>query len=155
MKKYLLFSAFAMGVIFIASFASLSFAQSSANLSEFFSDRDTFVFVQTLLENSDGNVVTYLTSDKFTDLNKAALQKLLDKEVSDKDPIIEINGEKFQVIKRKLTITYDKENVIASTILADSTEGVLTTVARFAHDGYPIVEGDKVHSIWTFLRPVE
>ncbi len=111
--------------------------------------------MQTLLENSDGQVVTYLTSDKFTDLNKAALEKLLDKEVSDKDPIIEINGEKFQVIKRKITITYDKDNVIASTILADSTEGVLTTVARFAHDGYPIVEGDKVHSIWTFLRPVE
>jgi len=155
MKKYLLFSTLAMGVIFIASFASLSFAQSSANLPEFFSERDTFVFVQTLLENADGQVVTYLTSDKFTDLNKDAMQKLLEKEVSDKDPIIEINGEKFQVIKRKLTITYDKENVIASTILADSTEGVLTTVARFAHDGYPIVEGDKVHSIWTFLRPVE
>ncbi len=155
MKKYLLFSALVMGIIFTASFTSLSFAQSSSNLPEFFSERDTFVFVQTLLENSDGKVVTYLTSDKFTDLNKAALQKLLDKEASDKDPIIEINGEKFQVIKRKLTITYDKENVIASTILADSTEGVLTTVARFAHDGYPIVEGDKVHSIWTFLRPVE
>ncbi len=155
MKKYLLFSALVMGIIFIASFASLSFAQSSANLPEIFSERDTFVFVQTLLENSDGQVVTYLTSDKFTDLNKDALQKLLDKEVSEKDPIIEINGEKFQVIKRKLTITYDKENVIASTILADSTEGVLTTVARFAHDGYPIVEGDKVHSIWTFLRPVD
>ena len=155
MKKYLLFSAFAMGIIFIASFTSLSFAQSPSNLPEFFSERDTFVFVQTLLENSDGQVVTYLTSDKFTDLNKDALQKLLDKEVSEKDPIIEINGEKFQVIKRKLTITYDKENVIASTILADSTEGKLTTVARFAHDGYPIVSGDKVHSIWTFLRPVE
>jgi len=155
MKKYLLFSALVMSIILIASFTSLSYAQSSANLPEFFSERDTFVFVQTLLENSDGQVVTYLTSDKFTDLNKDALQKLLDKEVSEKDPIIEINGEKFQVIKRKLTITYDKENVIASTILADSTEGVLTTVARFAHDGYPIVEGDKVHSIWTFLRPVE
>ena len=155
MKKYLLFSALVMGIIFIVSLTSLSFAQSPSNLPEIFSERDTFVFVQTLLENSDGQVVTYLTSDKFTDLNKVALQKLLDKEVSDKDPIIEINGEKFQVIKRKLTITYDKENVIASTILADSTEGVLTTVARFAHDGYPIVEGDKVHSIWTFLRPVE
>jgi len=155
MKKYLLFSTLAMGVIFIASFASLSFAQSSANLPEFFSERDTFVFVQTLLENADGQVVTYLTSDKFTDLNIVALEKLLDKEVSEKDPIIKINGEKFQVIKRKLTITYDKENVIASTILADSHEGALTTVARFAHDGYPIVEGDNVHSIWTFLRPVE
>jgi len=155
MKKYLLLSALAMGIIFIASFTSFSFAQSSANLPDSFSEKETFVFVQTLLENSDGQVVTYLTSDKFTDLNTAALQKLLDKEVSEKDPIIEINGEIFQVIKRKLSITYDKENVIASTILADSTEGALTTVARFAHDGYPIVEGDKVHSIWTFLRPVE
>ncbi len=92
MKKYLLFSAFAMGVIFIASFASLSFAQPSASLPEFFSERDTFVFVQTLLENSDGQVVMYLTSDKFTDLNSDALQKLLDKEASEKDPIIDING---------------------------------------------------------------
>ncbi len=132
MKKYLLFSVLVMGIIFTASFTSLSFAQSSSNLPEFFSERDTFVFVQTLLENSDGQVVTYLTSDKFTDLNKDALQKLLEKEVSEKDPIIEINGEKFQVIKRKLSITYDKENVIASTILADSHEGALTTVARFA-----------------------
>ena len=76
-------------------------------------------------------------------------------EVSENDPIITINGKKFQVIKRKLTITYDKENVIASTILASTEDGSLRTVARFAHDGYPIVEGDKVHSIWTFLRPVE
>jgi len=119
------------------------------------SESETFVFVQTLLENSDGQVVTYLTSDKFTDLNTAALEKLLDKEVSENDPTIEINGEKFQVIKRKLSITYDKENVIASTILADSDEGALTTVARFAHDGYPIKSDDKVHSIWTFLRPVD
>jgi len=155
MKKYLLFSVLVMGVIFVASFSSYSYAQSAPAKTDLVSESETFVFVQTLLENADGQVVTYLTSDKFTDLNKDALQKLLDKEASEKDPIIDINGQKFQIIKRKLTITYDKENVIASTILADSTEGVLTTVARFAHDGYPIVEGDKVHSIWTFLRPVE
>ena len=101
------------------------------------------------------NVITYLTSDKFTDLNMIALKELLDKEVTEKDPIMDINGQKFQVMKRKLTITYDKENVIASTILADSHDGTLTTVARFAHDGYPIVSGDKVHSIWTFLIPLE
>jgi len=141
------------GVMFFFMFSVI---QSDAQLPQSdISGQGTFVFVQTLLENSNGQVVTYLTSDKFTDLNTISLQKLLDKEVSDKDPIIEINGEKFQVIKRKLSITYDKENVIASTILADSHEGTFTTVARFAHDGYPIIEGDKVHSIWTFLRPVE
>ena len=141
-------------ITLISSVASISYAQSVSNSPAFLTEFGTFIFVQTLLENSDGQIVTYLTSDKFTDLNTDALQKLLDKEASEKDPIIDINGQKFQVIKRKLTITYDKENVIASTILADSNEGSLTTVARFAHDGYPIVEGDKVHSIWTFLRPV-
>ncbi len=155
MKKYFTLLLISTVLILIVSFTSYSFGQYSPAQTELVSETETFVFVQTLLENSNGQVVTYLTSDKFTDLNTVALQKLLDKEVSDKDPIIEINGEKFQVIKRKLSITYDKENVIASTILADSHEGTLTTVARFAHDGYPIVSGGKVHSIWTFLRPLE
>jgi len=155
MKKLLQLFLSLAAIILVVSFTNYSYAQTTSVQTTLFSESDTFVFVQTLLENSDGQVVTYLTSDKFTDLNTVALQKLLDKEVSENDPIIEINGEKFQVIKRKLSITYDKENVIASTILADSDDNKLTTVARFAHDGYPIVEGDKVHSIWTFLRPVE
>ncbi len=155
MKKYFALLPAVTAIILIASFTSYSFAQSSPAQTDLVSESETFVFVQTLLENSNGQVVTYLTSDKFTDLDTDELEKLLDNEVSEKDPIITINGEKFQVIKRKLTITYDKENVIASTILASTEDGSLTTVARFAHDGYPIVSGDKVHSIWTFLRPVE
>lgn len=138
-----------LGVISIGS----SFAQSAEN--PLVSGSDTFVFVQTFLENSDGQFITYLTSDKFTDLDYDALEKLLQTEASEDDPIVTINGKEFQVIKRKLTITYDKENVIASTILASSSEGGLTTVARFAHDGYPIIPGDRVHSIWTFVKPVE
>ena len=157
MKKslQLVFLAIPIVIILIGSFTSYSHAQSSFPPTELLSGLYTFIFVQTLLENSNGQVVTYLTSDKFTDLDADALEELLDTEVSENDPIININGQKFQVIKRKLTITYDKENVIASTILAHSVDGTLTTVARFAHDGYPIVSGDKVHSIWTFLRPLE
>jgi len=155
MKKYFTLLAISIVIILIGSFTSYSHAQSSFPPTELLSGLYTFIFVQTLLENSDGQVVTYLTSDKFTDLDADALEELLDTEVSENDPIININGQKFQVIKRKLTITYDKENVIASTILAHSVDGTLTTVARFAHDGYPIVSGDKVHSIWTFLRPLE
>jgi len=150
MKKYFTLLAIPIVIILIGSFTSYSHAQSSFSPSERLFGLYTFIFVQTLLENSDGQVVTYLTSDKFTDLNSDVLEKL-----PENDPIININGQKFQVIKRKLTITYDKENVIASTILAHSVDGTLTTVARFAHDGYPIVSGDKVHSIWTFLRPLE
>jgi len=131
-----------------------SYAQTTDANTQISFEYGTFIFVQTFLENSNGQVIAYLTSDKFTDLDSPELDKLLDSEVSASDPIITINDQKFQLIKRKLVITYDKENVIASTILARTSEDTLNLVARFAHDGYPIVSGDKVHSIWTFLRPI-
>jgi len=53
MKKYLLFSALVMGIIFIASLTSYSYAQSSPAQTDLVSKSETFVFVQTLLENSD------------------------------------------------------------------------------------------------------
>jgi len=155
MKKYFALLPVATAIILIASFTSYSYAQSSPAQTDLVYESDTFVFVQTLLENSNGQVVTYLTSDKFTDLDTDELEKLLDNEVSENDPIVTINGKEFQIIKRKLTITYDNENVIASTILASTNDGELTTVARFAHDGYPIIPDDKVHSIWTFVKPLE
>jgi len=142
---------FLVGIIF--SLTNSSYGQSEDE-NNFLSKTETFIFVQTFVENSDGELVTYLTSDKFSDLYLRELDILLESEVSEKDPIISIEGQKYQVIKRKQTISHDRENVIASTMLADSQNGALKTVARFAHDGYPIIPGDKVQSVWTFLKPV-
>jgi len=141
--------------ISLFSFSGDSYSQPSESNTNFLAEQGVFIFVQTYLQNSDGNFVTYLTSDKFTYLDDDALEHLLKTEVSENDPIIDINGQKFQVIKRKMTISYDKENVIASTILATTINDSLTHVARFAHDGYPIVAGDKIQSIWTFLKPLD
>ena len=142
-------------IMIIFSFTTNSYGQFSDPENSIFSKNEVFIFVQTIVENSDDQIVTYLTSDKFSDLNVRDLDTLLDSEITENDQIITINGQKYQVIKRKLTINYDKENVIASTLLAHTINDKLTIVARFAHDGYPIVSGDKVQSIWTFLRPVE
>ncbi len=157
MKKhwYLVFTVVPFLILTIFSFTNSSYGQSTEDENNFLSKTETFIFVQTLVENSDDQIVTYLTSDKFSDLNVRDLDILLDSEVTENDPVITINGQKYQVIKRKLTINYDKENVIASTLLAHTLNEKLITVARFAHDGYPIVSGDRVQSIWTFLRPVE
>ena len=143
---------FLVGIIF--SFTNNSYGQSIEDENNFLSKTETFIFVQTFVENSDGELVTYLTSDKFSDLYLRELDILLESEVSEKDPIISIEGQKYQVIKRKQTISHDRDNVIASTMLAYSQSGTLKTVARFAHDGYPIIPGDKVQSVWTFLKPV-
>ena len=156
MKKYqILLLVISVTIVSIFSYAGLSYAQSSSSESLFLPTQGVFIFVQTFLYNSEGQLVTYLASDKFTDVDTDALDILLDSEASENDPIINIDGKKFQIIKRQLTILYDKENVIASTIMAHTQNNELIMVARFAHDGYPIVAGEKVISVWTFIRPLE
>jgi len=150
---FLVFAIVPFLILTVFSLTNSSYGQSEDE-NNFLSKTETFIFVQTFVENSDGQLVTYLTSDKFSDLYLRELDILLESEVSEKDPIISIQGQKYQVIKRKQTISHDRDNVIASTMLADSQNGALKTVARFAHDGYPIIPGDKVQSVWTFLKPV-
>jgi len=116
---------------------------------------DVFIMVQTSLRDSDGHLVTYLESTKFTYLDKPALESFLDYEASrGNNPVITLDGQKYQIIRRAQEITLISDNVVASTILSDNVNGNLTLLARFAHDGYPAIPGDKIESIWTFVRPV-
>jgi len=115
---------------------------------------DLFIFVQTTIRNSDGQLVTYLESSKFTDLNLELLGPFLDFEATrGNDPIVSINGEEYQVIRRVQSKTFPRDDLVASTILSDTVDGKLTMLARFAHDGYPVSAGDTLESMWTFIRP--
>ena len=116
---------------------------------------DIFVFVQSTVRNSDGTLVVYLESTKFSDLNLPALQSFLDFEASrGNDPIITIDGQNFQVIRRVQSQVFDSDGLVASTILSDAVDGKATILARFAHDGYTTMPGDTLESMWTFVRPV-
>ena len=114
-----------------------------------------FIFVQTTVRNSDGQLIVYLESSKFTDLNLELLGSFLDFEASrGNDPIVTINEEEYQVIRRVQSKTFERDDLVASTILSDAVDGKLTMLARFAHDGYPVSSGDTLESMWTFIRPV-
>ncbi len=116
---------------------------------------DVFIFVQSTIRNSDGILVAYLESSKFTDLNKPALASFLDFEASrGNDPIIAIDGQNYQVIRRVQSQSFDSEGLVARTILSDNVDGKNIVLARFAHDGYSVVSGDTLESMWTFVRPV-
>ena len=118
-------------------------------------DKGLFIFVQSTIRNSDGQLVTYLESSKFTDLNLELLGPFLDFESSRaNDPTVTINEKEYQVIRRVQTKTFPSEDLVASTILSDTIDGKLTMLARFAHDGYPVSQGDTLESMWTFIRPV-
>jgi len=100
---------FLVGIIF--SLTNNSYGQSEDE-NNFLSKTETFIFVQTFVENSNGELVTYLTSDKLSDLNLRELDNLLESEVTEKDPIVSVEGQKYQVIKRKQTISHDREEVV-------------------------------------------
>jgi len=152
MKKiFFIFTTIFLTTIFLFSLQEYSFAQ----LSSLDDSSETFIFVQTFVHNSQGQLINYLSSNKFSFIHFQPLTNLLNTEENENDPIVTINGKNFQVITRLITIPYEKINVIASTIIAHSTNGTLNMVARFAHDGYPLVDGDKVTTIWTFIRPAK
>ncbi len=145
-----------MNKLILFSFAFLLFPSSnfcSAYQTEL--GDNVFIFVQSTIRNSDGTLVVYLESSKFTDLNKPALNSFLDYEASrGKDPIITIDRENFQVIRRVQSQLFDSEGLVASTILSDNVDEKNIALARFAHDGYYTIHGDTLESIWTFVRPV-
>lgn len=116
---------------------------------------DVFIFVQSTIRNSDGTLVAYLESSKFTDLNSSGMKTFLNFEASrGNDPVIILDGEEYQVIRRVQSQSFDSEGLVASTILSDSIDGKPTVLARFAHDGYPVESGDTLESMWTFVRKV-
>jgi len=116
---------------------------------------DIFVFVQSTVRNSDGTLVAYLESTKFTDLNLPGMKTFLDFEASrGNDPIIDVDVEQYQVIRRIQSQSFDSEGLVASTILSDNVDGKNIVLARFAHDGYPVISGDTLESMWTFVRIV-
>ena len=136
--------------IIAISFTSFSYAQTQTSL-----DDGLFVNVQSELRNSDGQLITYLESSKFTDLNLPALHNFLDFEASvGNDPIVLIDGKNYQIIQRTKTITFDSDNVIGSTNLSDNLDGEVIHLARFTHDGLLVVPGDSLQSTWTFVRLV-
>ncbi len=114
-----------------------------------------FIFVQSIVRNSDGVLVAYLESTKFTNLNLSGLKSFLDIEVSRGiGPVITIDGQNFQVIRRVQSQSFDSEKLVASTVLYDKIDDNPTILARFAHDGYYVESGDTLESMWTFIRPV-
>ena len=152
MRRGILFFILGSIALILVSTFEYSFAQSSPEGPIPF-DNDLFIFVQTYVQNPNGELITYLSSDKFTYLNVESLNSYLDNERSPTDLILTINEKKFEVITKKFSVLYQAENVIASTMLGHTYDGAPIIVARFAHDGYPVMPEDTVNSIWTFIRP--
>jgi len=135
------------GIIVISS---NSYAQDSSDPS-----RDVYIFVQTFVRDSDGNLVHYFENDKFTDKNLAALDIFLDSEAARGNaPEYDLEEKKFQLIQRSKVLEIDSFQLVASTKLEEAENPVSASLVRYAHDGYFLTPGDELTQVWTFFREI-
>ena len=119
-----------------------------------FAESTPYIFVQIIHRDSSGNLLAYLQSDKMTSIDLPALNYLLIHESLKKDLIYEFDGKKFLVITRQFIDTIDSNNSLASTELLVYVERVEVSTVRFLHDGFRVIPGDTITTIWSFVVPV-
>lgn len=141
--KYLCIAAFILllGNCLVAT----SYAQSSEINKTF------FIFVQTQIRNSDGNLVAYLEANKIAILQPERLDKFLDS----KHVISTMTrgSQDYELIQVDLVKKVEETDVISKTVLGTLENNEPVLLAASDHDGYPIVPGDTITSIWTVIRP--
>ena len=107
-----------------------------------------YIFVQIIHNDSDGNLLAYLQSDRVTDANLTEINKMLEHESArGVDPVYQKNGNIFQVITRENTLHFDSSLMYASTSLKNTENDV---ILRLPHDGLRVMPGDLIKVIWIF-----
>ena len=136
-------------IIIFSVFSSEAFAQISQ-------PEDIFlIFLQVTLRNSDGALITYMESGKFSHVDSKIINDSLDYISSSTEiPIFQLNNIKFQVFIIEVVDEFDSNTMYARANY-DVTIGEQTySAARFQFDSFLTSPGDKVTSVWTIARLV-
>ena len=114
-----------------------------------------FMFVQVTLRNSDGNLVTYMESEKLFDVDKKIVNDSLDYFSSSMEiPIFELNDRKFQVFILETVTEFDSSTMFANAYYNVTIDEQTHPAARFQFDGFLTSPGDEITAIWTFAKVV-
>ena len=114
-----------------------------------------FIFVQVTLRNSDGELVTYMESEKLYDVDKKIISDSLDHFSSSMEiPIFELNDAKFQVFIIESIDGFESSTMFANAYYNVTIDDRTYSAARFQFDGFLTSPGDKVTAVWTIARLV-
>ncbi|MHB8602962.1 MAG: hypothetical protein ACYC6W_10555 [Nitrosotalea sp.] len=138
-----------LAVMVVASIGLLvpenSYAQTQSNLA---------IFVQIKVQDSGGNLVSYLEATKVTIADVAKLNLLLDQNSPVFTKSLVTNGaQKFEVIKANDTVTHQSSTIVSQNMISSTNGQHSEVLATADHDGYPVVKGDVVTAFWTIIRP--
>ena len=122
-------------------------------------DLEIYIFVQVVQRDSNGNIVSFLQSDKMTDFNPNTLNYYVDSRAQIMDiPVYNFGGQLVQAYGEKFTVTQEIKDITASTLLVvevddeNSNDVKRQLAARFAHDGFVMEPGDVVETHWFIAR---
>ena len=114
-----------------------------------------YMFVQVTLRNSDGDLITYMESDKLFDVDKKIIGDSLDYFSSSMEiPIFQLNDVKFQVFILETVTEFDSSTMFANAYYNVTIDEQTHPAARFQFDGFLTSPGDEATAIWTFARVV-
>ena len=114
-----------------------------------------YMFVQVTLRNSDGDLVTYMESDKLFDVDKKIIGDSLDYFSSSMEiPIFQLNDVKFQVFIVETVTEFDSSTMFANAYYNVTIDEQTHPAARFQFDGFLTSPGDEITAIWTFAKVV-
>ena len=112
------------------------------------------IFVQIKVQDSNGNLVSYLESSRITILDVTKLNHLLDQDSPVFQKSLVTNGnQKFEVIKANDTEIHPSATIVSENMISASNGQTSQVLATVDHDGYPVVKGDRVTAYWTIIRP--
>lgn len=113
------------------------------------------IFVQIKVQDSNGNLVSYLEASRITIMDVSKLNHLLDQNWQIFQKSFVTNGDqKFEVIKANDTVIHSSATIVSQNLISQTNGQRSEVLAVADHDGYPVVRGDKVTAYWTIIRPV-
>ena len=137
-------------IIVFSAFSSEAFAQTSQPGDDIF-----FIFVQVIVRNSDGDLVTYMESNKLIDVNEKIINDSLEQFSSSMEiPIFELNNVKFQVFIVETITEFNSSTMYTNAYYNVITDEQTYSAAKFQFDSFLTSPGDESTVIWTIARVV-
>ena len=138
-----------LGVI-IAFVLMVSFSSSYAQTPQ----NNMAIQVQIRVENSDGQLISYLETNKVIVTDYASLNALLDTNAPIlHKKIVTLGDQKYELIKATDVLVHTSPTIVSENFISMTSGGKTQLLALADHDGYPVVKGDRVTTYWTILRP--
>ena len=113
------------------------------------------MFIQVTLRNSDGELVTYMESDKLVNIDRKIINDSLDHISSNVEiPIFELNNVKFQVFIVETITEFDSSTMYTNAFYNVTIDEQTYSAAKFHFDSFLTSPGDESTVIWTIARVV-